>query len=166
MNQDGSHPHLPQYHIRREDVKVTPADLLNTQVTGKITDDGVRSNVDAALAYSAAWVSGNGCIPINNLMEDAATAEIARLQLWQWAHYGATLETGDVITPGYIAKVVDQVAPGVKKLVPTVKDEHLAVAVSYLKDQIKRPWASDFLTSDLMIYLEKVDGTKWVRAAL
>ncbi|KAH7099034.1 malate synthase [Auriculariales sp. MPI-PUGE-AT-0066] len=161
------HMHGPnQYHIRREDVQVTAADLLSTRVPGALTEEGVKSNVEAALAYSAAWVSGNGCIPINNLMEDAATAEIARVQLWQWAHYGSTLSTGDAISAGYIAKVVDQVAPGVRKLVPSVKDEHLAIAVSYLKDQVKRPWASDFLTTDLMVYLEKVDGTKWVRAAL
>ncbi|EJD40815.1 malate synthase [Auricularia subglabra TFB-10046 SS5] len=157
-------PH--QYHVRREDVKVTAADLLNTSVSGQITEDGVKSNVSAALAYSAAWIAGNGCIPLNNLMEDAATAEIARLQLWQWAHHNAHLDSGDVITPGYIGKVVDGVAPNVKSLVAGIKDEHLAIAVSYLKDQVKRPWASDFLTSDLMVYLEKVDGAKWVRSSL
>ncbi|KZW03266.1 putative malate synthase, glyoxisomal [Exidia glandulosa HHB12029] len=157
-------PH--QYHIRREEVKVTAADLLNTSVPGQTTADGIKSNVSAALAYCAAWISGNGCIPINFLMEDAATAEIARLQLWQWAHHSALLDTGDVVTAAYISKVVDQVAPSVKSLVANVKDEHVAVAVSYLKDQVKRQWASDFLTSDLMVYLEKVDGAKWARSAL
>lgn len=157
-------PH--QYHVRREDVKVTAADLLNTNVPGQITEDGVKSNVSAALAYSAAWIAGNGCIPLNNLMEDAATAEIARLQLWQWAHHGALLDSGDVITSAYIGKLVDKVAPSVKSLVAGIKDEHLAIAVSYLKDQVKRQWASDFLTSDLMVYLEKVDGAKWVRSSL
>ena len=75
-------------------------------------------------------------------------------------------ESGDLITPAYIAKVIDKVAPGVKSLAAGVKDEHVAIAVSYLKDQVKRPWASDFLTTDLMVYLEKIDGAKWVRSSL
>ncbi|EJD52461.1 malate synthase [Auricularia subglabra TFB-10046 SS5] len=155
-----------QYHVRREDVKVTAADLLDTRVPGKITEEGVASNVSAALAYSAAWISGNGCIPLNNLMEDAATAEIARIQLWQWVNHGALLDTGDVITASYIEKVIDRSVASIQSLVPSVKDEHISVAAAYLKDQVKRQWASDFLTTDLMSYLEKVDGAKWVRSAL
>ncbi|KZV95038.1 putative malate synthase, glyoxisomal [Exidia glandulosa HHB12029] len=155
-----------QYHVRREEVKVTAADLLDTKVPGQITEEGVASNVSAALAYCAAWVSGNGCIPLNNLMEDAATAEIARIQLWQWAHYGATLqESGDAITASYIAKVVDKAVPSITKLVK-VQDDHVSIAAAYLKEQVKQQWASDFLTTDLMPYLEKVDGAKWVRSAL
>jgi len=155
-----------QYHVLREDVNVTAADLLNTRVPGKLTEGGVKGNVSAALAYSAAWISGNGCIPLNNLMEDAATAEIARVQLWQWAHHGAALDTGDIITATYLHKVIDRVVPSVRSLVAGVKDDHVAIAANYLKDQVQRPWASDFLTSDLMAYLERVDGSKWVKAPL
>ena len=81
-----------QYHVRREEVDVRAADLLNPRIRGgKVTEDGVKGNVEAALSYCAAWLSGNGCVPINYLMEDAATAEIARMQLWQWCYHGATM---------------------------------------------------------------------------
>lgn len=70
-----------QYHVRREEVRTTALDLLNSSVNGKITEGGVRSNVAALLAYSANWINGLGCVPIANMMEDAATAEISRLML-------------------------------------------------------------------------------------
>lgn len=84
--------HMPgpnQYHVRREDVTVTDKQIADPSVPGKITEQGLRDNVSAALSYCAAWISGNGCVPINHLMEDAATAEIARVQLWQWCKYGS-----------------------------------------------------------------------------
>jgi len=87
-----------QYHVRREEVKVTALDLLNTNVPGSITEEGVRANASAALAYCGNWVNGLGCVPIANLMEDAATAEIARAQLWQWAHHGSSTSSGKKIT--------------------------------------------------------------------
>ncbi len=75
-----------QVHRLRDDVHVTAADLLRIP-QGQITADGLRNNVSVALQYMAAWLSGNGCVPINNLMEDAATAEISRAQIWQWIHH-------------------------------------------------------------------------------
>jgi malate synthase len=73
----------------REDVSVEPADLLNVAATpGEITEDGVRTNVSVGIRYLAAWLSGNGAAAIDNLMEDAATAEISRSQLWQWIRHG------------------------------------------------------------------------------
>lgn len=77
-------PH--QKHVKREDVQVTAADLLHIP-TGTITEAGLQNNINVALHYIAAWLSGNGCVPLHNLMEDAATAEIARAQLWQWVRY-------------------------------------------------------------------------------
>jgi len=78
----------------REDVQVTAADLLRP-MSGTITESGLRSNIRIALLYLAAWLGGNGCVPIDNLMEDAATAEISRAQLWQWIrHPEARLEGG------------------------------------------------------------------------
>lgn len=74
-------------------------------------------------------------------------------------------ESGDAITAAYIAKVIDKAVPSVAKLVK-VQDDHISIAAAYLKEQVKQPWASDFLTTDLMPYLEKVDGAKWVRSAL
>lgn len=60
-----------QYYVRDDNVKVTDMQIADPKVAGKVTDEGVRDNVSAALSYCAAWISGNGCVPINNLMEDA-----------------------------------------------------------------------------------------------
>ncbi|CCA66631.1 probable malate synthase, glyoxisomal [Serendipita indica DSM 11827] len=155
-----------QYHVRREEVVVTPKDLLNSSVPGKITHDGVKSNASAALAYCAAWISGNGCIPLNFLMEDAATAEIARVQLWQWVYHKARLDTGHPITASYVEGVLREVASNVKSLVAGVQDKQIAIAVEYMISQVKADRASDFLTSDLMPYLEALDGGKWIKSSL
>jgi malate synthase len=73
-------------------------DLLSIP-SGTITEDGMRINIDVGIQYMAAWLGGNGCVPIYNLMEDAATAEISRAQLWQWVHNpGTTLEDGREVT--------------------------------------------------------------------
>jgi malate synthase len=88
----------------REDVSVTGADLLAVP-EGPITRAGLRNNVDVGIRYLAAWLGGNGCVPIHHLMEDAATAEISRAQLWQWARHNAVLEDGTVVT---LARVRDE----------------------------------------------------------
>jgi malate synthase len=73
----------------REDVVVEAADLLDVAATpGEITQTGVRANVSVGIRYIAAWLSGVGAAAIDNLMEDAATAEISRSQVWQWVHHG------------------------------------------------------------------------------
>lgn len=90
----------------REDVCVTAADLLPL-VKGSITEAGVRTNIDVALQYLASWLGGNGCVPIYNLMEDAATAEISRAQLWQWVHNeGACLDDGRPVTAALYRSLV------------------------------------------------------------
>ncbi|KAF8502155.1 malate synthase [Russula emetica] len=157
-----------QYHVRREDVRVAAADLLNTKVLGRITSEGVRSNVATMLAYGSAWLGGNGCIPLNHLMEDAATAEIARVQLWQWVHYGARDDTGTTITAEYVGRLIDATTPGIRKAVPALRDDHLRIVAKYIKDQVGRQWASEFLTSDLMPHLAAADGVpaSWQRSFL
>jgi malate synthase len=128
----------------------------------------VRSNVSAALAYTASWIGGNGCIPLNYLMEDAATAEIARVQLWQWVRHVARLNTGQPITVAYVDALIDEISPGIKRLAPGVTDPDLRVAVQYLKGQIRLEYPGEFLTSDLMPYLAMKDGVnpKWLKTAL
>ncbi|KAH9178822.1 malate synthase [Lactarius sanguifluus] len=157
-----------QYHIRREDVRVAAADLLNTKVPGKVTSEGVRLNVSTVLAYASAWLAGNGCIPLNHLMEDAATAEIARVQLWQWVHHGVRDDTGATITADYITKLTDAAVPEVRKAVPALRDEHLRIVAEYVKKQVRQQWPSEFLTSDLMPYLSAADGVpaSWHRSML
>ena len=82
----------------REDLNVSAKDLLDTNFEGSITEGGVRMNVDVAIQYLNAWLNGNGAAAIYNLMEDAATAEISRAQLWQWIQHAARREDGEVIT--------------------------------------------------------------------
>jgi malate synthase len=77
--------------------EITEANLLEVP-RGRITQAGLRRNVDVALRYLESWLRGNGCVPIYNLMEDAATAEICRAQLWQWIRYGAKLDDGRTVT--------------------------------------------------------------------
>ncbi|KZO98514.1 putative malate synthase, glyoxisomal [Calocera viscosa TUFC12733] len=138
-----------QYYNYRADVKVNPEELVNSQVPGFITLGGIRANVSAALAYCGAWVSGNGCVPIANMMEDAATAEIARMQLWHWVFHHAKTETGETITSDLVCKIIDEEA----EKVAGVKPAQVAVARDYLKAQVSSKEAGDFLTSDLMAKL-------------
>jgi malate synthase len=78
-----------QLERRREDVSVEASDLLNVSATpGDVTEDGVRANVSVGIRYIASWLSGVGAAAIDNLMEDAATAEISRSQIWQWVRHG------------------------------------------------------------------------------
>jgi malate synthase len=90
----------------REDVKVAAADLLAVP-QGEITMAGLRNNIDVGIRYLAAWLGGNGCVPIHNLMEDAATAEISRAQLWQWVRHGSRLADGAAVT---LARVRQEIA--------------------------------------------------------
>jgi malate synthase len=87
-----------QLHRKLEDVAITAADLLAIP-SGSITEAGLRNNVDVSVQYMAAWLGGNGCVPIHNLMEDAATAEISRAQIWQWIHHPTgVLDDGRKVT--------------------------------------------------------------------
>ena len=87
-----------QRHVLREDVEIAAEDLLRIP-QGLISEEGLRDNVSVSLQYMAAWLNGNGCVPINNLMEDAATAEISRAQIWQWIrHPGGVLADGRKVT--------------------------------------------------------------------
>jgi malate synthase len=81
---------------QRQDVHVTAADLLAVP-KGEITEGGLAMNISVGIAYLEAWLRGTGCVPLNNLMEDAATAEISRAQVWQWLRHGATLSDGRVV---------------------------------------------------------------------
>jgi malate synthase len=91
----------------RDDVRVTRDQLLDLAATpGAVTEQGLRTNVSVALQYLAAWLGGSGAVAINNLMEDAATAEICRSQLWQWVHHGVTLPDGTPVTPALVEKIL------------------------------------------------------------
>jgi malate synthase len=100
--------HVPgphQIHRKRRDVHVTAADLL-TVPDGKITEKGLRWNIDVGIQYLESWLRGSGCVPIYNLMEDAATAEICRAQVWQWVEFGAVLDDGRAITDVLVQELI------------------------------------------------------------
>jgi malate synthase len=93
----------------REDVSVTAADLLAiSQTPGEITEAGLRNNISVGLQYLANWLSGNGAVAIFNLMEDAATAEISRSQVWQWLHNDILLEDGPKVTRERVEAMIDE----------------------------------------------------------
>ena len=100
---------MPQPHQRdrlREDVKVSAGDLLRVP-SGTITEQGLRVNVNVGLRYLESWLRGTGCVPIFNLMEDAATCEISRTQIWQWIkHPRGVLEDGRKVTAALVRGVM------------------------------------------------------------
>ncbi len=103
----GDKPH--QKERQREDVHVTAQDLLDVRVPGgTITENGLRNNISVALQYLNAWLQGNGAAAIFNLMEDTATAEIARSQIWQWIHHRARLDDGRPITGALYEQLRDE----------------------------------------------------------
>jgi malate synthase len=114
----GGHPN--QKARLREDVRATAHDLLDTHVDGgRVTEAGVRTNVSVALQYLASWLAGNGAAAINNLMEDAATAEISRSQLWQWRVHQVALDDGRPMTAGLYAEIRDQELGALRSSAPS-----------------------------------------------
>src|SRR6266513_6321 len=91
-----------QLDVTRDEVRVSARDLL-TVPDGEITEAGLRTNIDVGIQYLASWLRGLGCVPIYNLMEDAATAESSRSQVWQWLRHGARLADGRIITPALVS---------------------------------------------------------------
>jgi malate synthase len=99
----------PNQLDRQRDVSVTPEELLDVRsVPGEITEQGLRSNIEVGLLYLESWLRGNGAVGIHNLMEDAATAEISRSQVWQWLHNTVKLDTGARVTPEFVDRVLDE----------------------------------------------------------
>jgi malate synthase len=101
--------HMPgpnQLHVTRDDVKVAAEDLVRVP-TGTRTEEGLRHNIRVGVQYLEAWLRGSGCVPLYNLMEDAATAEISRTQVWQWIHHGAALEDGRAVTRDLFSRLLD-----------------------------------------------------------
>ncbi len=101
--------HMPapnQIERKRSDVKITAADLIRVP-EGTRSEEGLRQNVSVGIQYLASWLGGNGCVPLYHLMEDAATAEISRTQVWQWQRYGASLADGREVSPDFVRRVLD-----------------------------------------------------------
>jgi malate synthase len=113
-----------QLDRQRDDVHVTAEQLLDAKATpGQITEDGVRNNVSVGIQYLESWLRGSGAVAIFNLMEDAATAEISRSQIWQWVHNGVSTSDGTAITADYVRRIADE---ELEKVKDTVGDERFA----------------------------------------
>jgi malate synthase len=98
-----------QLSVQRPDVSVSAADLLALDATpGKITEAGLRTDVNVGFQYLSFWLGGRGAAAINSLMEDAATAEISRSQIWQWVHHGCELEDGRVVTADLVRQILNE----------------------------------------------------------
>ena len=94
---------------QRDDVSVSAADLLAVSTTpGTITEAGLRNNISVGLQYLSSWLGGNGAVGIFNLMEDAATAEISRSQVWQWVHNGVALDDGQAVTRELVERLITE----------------------------------------------------------
>ncbi|MBA2698592.1 MAG: malate synthase A, partial [Nocardioidaceae bacterium] len=105
----------------REDVNVTAAELLDVASTsGEVTEAGLRSNISVGIQYLEAWLRGSGAVGINNLMEDAATAEISRSQVWQWLHNCVELSDGQTVTRDLVERLIDE---EIHKIEQSVGDE-------------------------------------------
>jgi malate synthase len=103
-----------QLYKKREDVHATADDLLNFAPQSPITEAGLRLNIEVALCYIGVWLSGTGCVPIHNLMEDAATAEISRSQVWQWIHSRrGVLDDGRKVTLELARSLIPEVLAGI-----------------------------------------------------
>ncbi|MEU5695504.1 malate synthase A [Actinosynnema sp. NPDC020468] len=129
-----------QLDATREDVEVTAAQLLDFRSAGgAATRAGLESAVDVGVRYLLSWLGGNGAAAIHNLMEDAATAEISRSQLWQWVRNGVVLDDGTPVTAGLVRSVLADVAAG-------LSGEHLATAVELFERVALAEEFVDFLT--------------------
>jgi len=100
-------PEPNQLDALRKDVRVT-RDMLLELHQGTKTEEGFRLNIRVGVQYIAAWLDGRGAVPIYNLMEDAATAEISRAQIWQWIRYQAVLENGTKVTPAFFSRALKE----------------------------------------------------------
>lgn len=136
----GDEPH--QKHVLREDVRVSAGQLVDTAVPGgSVSEAGIRNNISVALQYIAAWLDGLGAVAIYNLMEDAATAEISRAQLWQWRKVGIELEDGTKVSRALYERLIEE---EVAKLPNRNQYTHSARAI--LTDLINMDEFDAFLT--------------------
>jgi malate synthase len=138
-------PH--QISVKREDVRVISQDLL-TVPSGDITEKGLRLNVDVGIQYLEAWLGGNGCVPIYNLMEDAATAEISRSQVWQWVRHGAKLTDGRAVTADLVRKTIAEELEHIRQLLGPARFDkgHFGLAGKLFEDMMTSQDYAEFLT--------------------
>ena len=136
-----------QIDRKREDVHITPRDLLAVP-HGDITEEGLRINVDVGIQYLESWLRGSGCVPIYDLMEDAATAEISRSQVWQWVKHGAKMNDGRAVTADLVRKTIPEELDKLRGLVGDERFEKgkYELASQLFEDMMTRSDYTEFLT--------------------
>ncbi len=143
---DDKMPEAHQIARARQDVHITQADLLKV-AEGTITEEGLRNNLNVGIQYVEAWLGGQGCVPIYNLMEDAATAEISRAQVWQWLKHGATVD-GAAIDAAIVERLTEEELAKVRDLVGEDRFDtgHYEEAAALFLDMVTADEFEDFLT--------------------
>ncbi|OGQ06284.1 MAG: malate synthase A [Deltaproteobacteria bacterium RIFCSPLOWO2_12_FULL_44_12] len=136
-----------QLSISREEVKVTANDLLKVPL-GEITEKGLRTNINVGILYLEAWLRGSGCVPLYNLMEDAATAEISRAQVWQWTKHGTKMTDGRKVTKELVRQTIKE------EMVKFKTNGKVALASELFDQMMTSDQFSDFLTLVAYDYLE------------
>ena len=123
----------------------TAADLLRVP-EGQITEAGLKQNVAVGLGYVEAWLRGIGCVPLFNLMEDAATAEISRAQLWQWVHHNAKLTDGRTVDAALVESMIDEELRRQENAVDQERYAAYEKAANLMRDLVRAPRFIEFLT--------------------
>ena len=151
---DANMPTPNQIHVTRSEVKVTAADLLKVP-EGPITGAGLKMNVDVGIQYLESWMRGSGCVPIYNLMEDAATAEISRTQVWQWLHFGKQLSDGRTVTPELIRQTIKEELETIRTHIGDARFNagKYTQAAELFEQMMLSPDCKDFLTLEAYRFL-------------
>ena len=135
---------------QRPDVNVAAAELLDFKPETPITEEGLRYNINVGIHYLGAWLAGNGCVPIHNLMEDAATAEISRSQVWQWIRTPkGVLEDGRKVTAEMVRAMIPEELAKVKEVAPNGDNPSYARAAEIFEQMSTSDTFAEFLTLPL-----------------
>ncbi|MGQ7311769.1 malate synthase A [Microbacterium arabinogalactanolyticum] len=142
-----------QIDRQRDDVQVTAAQLLDLRIGRPITEKGVRDNVSVAIRYIEAWLRGLGAVALDDLMEDAATAEISRSQVWQWIHQDRRTEEGDLITADYVERLIAEMLAQT----PRTEGDRFDDAAEVFREVALHPEFPAFLTLPASRFLTETD---------
>ncbi len=144
-----------QLDRRREDVRVTAEDLTKVP-EGQITERGLRHNIDVGIQYLESWLRGIGCVPIYNLMEDAATAEISRSQVWQWVRHGAQLEDGRTISADLVRQTMAEELEKLRRVLGAERFDggDFELAAGIFDEITTKPEFTEFMT---LVAYDRID---------
>jgi malate synthase len=143
-----------QFQVTRDDINITKEDLVEIP-KGTITEEGIRKNINVGILYTEAWLRGHGAVALYNLMEDAATAEISRTQVWQWLKNEVTLEDGRTFNTDLYRDIFDE---EVEKLLTEYGEENIQntkfdLAIKLFNQMVTNTEFEEFLTLSTYQYI-------------